>query len=195
MTTHTRLLAALTAGILTLGLTACGGDDQDSADPPMTVSVSQDGPAIEGITDEMRDGGFTVGPDDVAYGGFDTPREQEAATTAYACQRMPDEDPALVYKRAYDTIMDNIILESSFADGDFVAADLVRQVNMAANGALEATCDENSPYYRTWVKVGYSTWVQGVEEPSRADIEESGALDTEQYQREVSGEARSILNP
>lgn len=67
MTTRTRLLAVLTAGILTLGLTACGGDDQDSADPPMTDSVSQDGPAIEGITDEMRNNeSITTGPEDVA---------------------------------------------------------------------------------------------------------------------------------
>lgn len=32
MTTHTRLLAALTASILTLGLTACGGNDDSSSD-------------------------------------------------------------------------------------------------------------------------------------------------------------------
>lgn len=62
----TRTLAVLTAGVLTLGLAACGGDDQDSADPSMTVSVSQDGPAVEGITDDMRNNrSVTTGPDDV----------------------------------------------------------------------------------------------------------------------------------
>ena len=66
MTTHTRLLTVLTAGILTLGLAACGGDDdQATAEESMTVSASESGAAVEGITDDMRDGGFTVGADDV----------------------------------------------------------------------------------------------------------------------------------
>ncbi|WP_414122833.1 hypothetical protein [Corynebacterium nuruki] len=32
MTTHTRTLAVLTAGVLALGLTACGGDDGQDAE-------------------------------------------------------------------------------------------------------------------------------------------------------------------
>lgn len=192
---NTRTLAALTAGVLTLGLAACSGDDQSAADQSMTVSVSQDGPAVEGITDEMRNGGFTVGPEDVAYGGFDTPREQEAATTAYACQLMETEDAALVYKHAYDTVVDSILLSDALAPDAGARVQLVRQVNMAASGALEATCDETSPYYATWVKAGYAQWVQDVEQPTREEIEDSGALDTEQYAREVAGESRSILNP
>lgn len=38
MTTSTRALAALTAGVLTLGLTACGGDDDK--DPPAAQSYA-----------------------------------------------------------------------------------------------------------------------------------------------------------
>lgn len=66
MTNHTRTLAIITAGVLALGLTACGGnDDQDTSDG-LTVSVSQDGPAVEGITDEMRNNqSITTGPEDV----------------------------------------------------------------------------------------------------------------------------------
>lgn len=48
MTTRTRTLAALTAGVLTLGLTACSGDDQAPAEESMTVSTSESGAAVEG---------------------------------------------------------------------------------------------------------------------------------------------------
>ena len=65
MTTRTFPLAALTAAAM-LTLAACGSDDQDSADPSMAVSVSQDGPAVEGITDEMHNNeSITTGPEDV----------------------------------------------------------------------------------------------------------------------------------
>ncbi|MGO3788728.1 MAG: hypothetical protein ACTJGE_08260, partial [Corynebacterium variabile] len=39
MTTHTGLLAVLTAGVLTLGLTACGGDDEPAR--PTTTEAAE----------------------------------------------------------------------------------------------------------------------------------------------------------
>jgi hypothetical protein len=42
MTTHTRTLAVLTAGVLTLGLTACGGDDESTDSHPRDIQAEND---------------------------------------------------------------------------------------------------------------------------------------------------------
>lgn len=62
MTTRTRALAALAAGLVTLSLTACGGDEDQDND--LHVTSSWDGPIADGITDDMiNNRSITTGPD------------------------------------------------------------------------------------------------------------------------------------
>lgn len=58
MTTHNRLLAVLTAGVLTLGLTACGGDDEPAR--PTTTEAAEN----RGFTELQLGDTFTFTGDD-----------------------------------------------------------------------------------------------------------------------------------
>lgn len=180
-------LAMLTATILSLGLTACGGDDSDDrADDGLAVSV-------------------TTGPEDVAqdFDGFTTPRERDAALTTYACIRMESEPAGDVTRAAYDTVINDDILTSSFfldpedkkqAASDSLTATL-SQYDTSNKNKWENTCDESSPYYRSWIKVGYSQYLDQEMTFTKAVADAVGAAEGVQYARELSGEARGLLNP
>ena len=49
MTTHTRVLAALTAGVLTLGLAACGGDEGTARSSIESADAAQDALVEAGV--------------------------------------------------------------------------------------------------------------------------------------------------
>lgn len=179
MTTHARLAAIGAAAALTLGLAACGGDDQDHADGTTRLTPTEDAP----------------------YDGFSTPRERDAALTVYACQRMSDHDSTEVVKNAFEEVQSSEVLSTSLWSDPEAKKQAGQDQLTATLGkydpakAWTATCDEASPYYRTWIKVGWAQYLDSTMTFTKAVADATGAAGGTEYARELSGEARSLLNP
>lgn len=125
---NTRTLAALTAGILALGLSACGSDDdQDPADPSMTVSVSQDGPAAEGITDDMRNNrSVTTGPDGT-FTNFGSEEDRAQVFAEWICSTGKNAAASIPATSAAT----HILATSSDPEDKKIALDIMQKVQGA----------------------------------------------------------------
>jgi hypothetical protein len=193
MTTHTRTLAVLITGVLTLGLTACGGDDDQDHEAGTTRLT----PTLNADSEE------STTTEDVAqdFDGFSTPRERDAALTVYACQRMADYDAAEVVKNAFDEVKTSEVLSTSLWSDPEEKKQAGQDQLTATLGKYDpsqtwtSTCDEASPYYRTWIKAGWAQYLDSTMTFTKAVADATGAAEGDQYARELSGEARSIINP
>ena len=193
MTTHTRTLAVLTSGVLTLGLAACGSNDQDheAGTTRLTPTLNADsGKSTTTTENKAQD-----------FDGFSTPRERGAALTVYACQRMSDYDAAEVVKNAFDEVKSSEVLSTSLWSDPEAKKQAGQDQLTATLGkydpqqAWTATCDEASPYYRTWIKAGWAKYLDSTMTFTKAVADATGAAEGDQYARELSGEARGLLNP
>lgn len=190
---HLALLIPIAAG---LTLTACGGSDDDNQASDLKVTSSWDGPAVEGITDDMRNNNsVTTAPDPL--GGFDTPKDRENALTVYACHLMATTDPADVYRAASNEVLNNPILEASLAptETEKKFMDATTTVAEQRKKDFHATCDESDPTFLPWAKIGWAHHVDNTMEFDKQIAEDDGVFNDPQYQREVDGTAVGLTNP